>query len=477
MDNESTTTYWNIRGQRYDLTPFLDRHPGGKDILASTRGIEDLTPLFETYHAFSDKTSIDATLAKYRVVTTTTSPSSATSLTIAKQYSFASYHALVDELKKTFPDRAAIKATTRATLQNAASVIAYSWSFYVAMYSSSHGVFAKCGAACIAGLLFISLGFNVMHDASHYGVSIHPRINEELSFLWNAWAWWNSKVWFYHHVVHHHSFTGETKKDPDMYHLRPFANKVVEEEDNDVKDKEREGGKRLVPKTLLQLHHPWTHPFLMMILVIFIPGLHIGQSIQYLRFLLGGAKTLKLFSVPLLGTSGSRSSSSSLRGMVGLGGAVLMAVKLYSLYRGFFLPAMFYMASLNLWYSINIVLDHDSFETAVTNHYDGDDWLKMQVCNSGNFLNGNALWTRAFGAINFQIEHHLFPNMSNEHYATIAPVVRRFCAQHHIPYVHHASLFAGLASWMKMISSRNRFRTTSSSSSNSKNPYEENRSD
>lgn len=170
----------------------------------------------------------------------------------------------------------------------------------------------------------------------------------------------------------------------------------------------------------------------------------------YLRFIFG--RRSKLFKISMVPSS---SSGEKMIGM-NLGVALLMAAKLYSLYRGFFLPTMTYLISLNLWYFINIILDHDSFETAVANHYDGDDWLKMQVCNSGNFLNGSALWTRVFGGINFQIEHHLFPNMSNEHYPVIAPIVRRYCAKENIPYVHHESLVGGFSSWMKMITLRNK---------------------
>ena len=49
---------WSINGNYYDLSNFIDKHPGGKDILLKTRGEEDITALFETYHAFSNNTHI-----------------------------------------------------------------------------------------------------------------------------------------------------------------------------------------------------------------------------------------------------------------------------------------------------------------------------------------------------------------------------------------------------------------------------------
>ena len=45
---------WNIYGNRYDLTNFLDKHPGGRKILELSRSEKDLTPLFESYHSLSN---------------------------------------------------------------------------------------------------------------------------------------------------------------------------------------------------------------------------------------------------------------------------------------------------------------------------------------------------------------------------------------------------------------------------------------
>lgn len=43
---------WLIHGQHYDLSDFVDRHPGGKESILLGRG-RDCTALFESYHAFT----------------------------------------------------------------------------------------------------------------------------------------------------------------------------------------------------------------------------------------------------------------------------------------------------------------------------------------------------------------------------------------------------------------------------------------
>ena len=46
---------WNLYGKKYDLEVYMQFHPGGNTILENTRGQSDITALFETYHAFSNK--------------------------------------------------------------------------------------------------------------------------------------------------------------------------------------------------------------------------------------------------------------------------------------------------------------------------------------------------------------------------------------------------------------------------------------
>ena len=64
----SNESHWIINGKVYDLTKFLDYHPGGKHILSMNRG-RDCTELFFMYHMASPKNinSILSMLDKYYV--------------------------------------------------------------------------------------------------------------------------------------------------------------------------------------------------------------------------------------------------------------------------------------------------------------------------------------------------------------------------------------------------------------------------
>ena len=61
---------------------------------------------------------------------------------------------------------------------------------------------------------------------------------------------------------------------------------------------------------------------------------------------------------------------------------ILMRIKFF--YEMGMWSSLSHMVANNLLYQANSVGDHDTF-VSVENHYEGNDWLKLQIQNSGNF--------------------------------------------------------------------------------------------
>jgi fatty acid desaturase len=61
------------------------------------------------------------------------------------------------------------------------------------------------------------------------------------------------------------------------------------------------------------------------------------------------------------------------------------------------------------------------------------DFLRRQVLTSRN-IKGGWLMDSFMGGLNYQIEHHLFPNMPRPHLARAAEIAREYCATHRIAY-------------------------------------------
>jgi fatty acid desaturase len=156
----------------------------------------------------------------------------------------------------------------------------------------------------------------------------------------------------------------------------------------------------------------------------FFPGMYVGQIISYLiiqykKYLWG----IKLNKTKTLTEW-----------------TIICSQILIMYYGGSSLLVFLYFLSLNLSYSISILPDHDQFETRLNSKASTKDWGEMQVRHSGNFAANNLLYTRMYGGINYQIEHHLFPSLSSWHLYAISNIVKETCIDHDIKYISNPSI-------------------------------------
>jgi fatty acid desaturase len=394
---------WRIHGKQYDLTDFIEKHPGGMKILLLSKGLDDCTALYESYHAFSDKKSIDLILDKYEV--NDDNPIKNDEELI--NYDFTSYNELSNLVKKVLPDRNSIKATASWCILNTGIVSVYICLLFCLLSSSSNMHWCIRHLVSVAiGIIESSAAFNILHDSSHYAISRYPKINNMVGNIIQNWLLWNPIIWFYHHVYAHHSFTG-SKYDPDDKLYSSFDNKSTV---NTV--------------------------------CFFLPGQYLLQVFYYLLTSItrnySNAGSNKML-IP---------KNINIHNMFSI---FVVSLKILFFYKIGIVPSVLYFTALNGMYYINVFGDHDFYETKVENHYDGEDWAKRQICNSGNFMNDNLVWTWMFSGINYQIEHHLFPNVCGHLYPIIAPIVKEYCLRKGWPYVHHATLYEGYQSFVKRI--------------------------
>jgi fatty acid desaturase len=70
---------------------------------------------------------------------------------------------------------------------------------------------------------------------------------------------------------------------------------------------------------------------------------------------------------------------------------------------------------------------------------DRPDYLRRQVLTSRN-VRGNAFIDLALGGLNYQIEHHLFPNMPRASLRRTRPIVQAYCRELDVSYVETSLL-------------------------------------
>lgn len=125
----------------------------------------------------------------------------------------------------------------------------------------------------------------------------------------------------------------------------------------------------------------------------------------------------------------------------------------YTALRFVLIPALFaplgWWAAANVWINsvgAEVVANLLSFTMIIPNHT-GDDMPRFdastqgqgefyyrQIVGSVNYTSSGQVTDFLQGWLNFQIEHHLFPDLPLSQYRKIAPEVQRICAKHGITY-------------------------------------------
>ncbi len=121
------------------------------------------------------------------------------------------------------------------------------------------------------------------------------------------------------------------------------------------------------------------------------------------------------------------------------------------------IPALF--TPLGVWAVASVLINSvlaelltnaHAFLTIVPNHAGADlyrfagpsrgraDFYLRQVLGTANFRCGGDVHDVMHGWLNYQIEHHLWPDMSMLQYRRAQPLVREICERHGVPYVQES---------------------------------------
>ena len=410
--NGSAADLWLIHGRYYDLSSYVQQHPGGAHMILLGKG-KDCTELFESVHS----------TAKIDVAR------------LLKRYEVAYGAAEIDESPFDWQHRGFYKDLSQRVqgyfkerqMSSKAPISFWAWVIpTVIAWIGAFGLWLATAhplIAAVTGFLGISLGFSVFHAASHAAISENPQVNKWLTFLWGDFHFFHYSLWMHHHVYAHHSYTGVHRKDPDIGNAAILVRKHE-------KSKVR-------PAHRFQKYT--TLPFLTI-----VPGQWLGQCLQYSTALLTG----RLFGMKVkkyIDRNDIKISSLILFISVSLHLALPFAIHGWT-----FLPSLLvYVGVLNLVYWIIVFPNHD---TEFSRHSPkvARDWGEQQVSASLSFYQPRWL-SQLNGGMNFQIEHHLFPSIAPYHYQAIQPIVQTCCNDYGIYYPYAKSWTDSLRSHLRFL--------------------------
>lgn len=265
----------------------------------------------------------------------------------------------------------------------------------------------------LMGLGMAGIGLCVMHDANHGSYSRNATLNRILGNLSMGLLGGYSLNWRIQHNVIHHTYTNVHEHDEDI--APPGILRF-----------EPHSPKRWIHK--LQFVYAWL--FYGFMTMMWSTSKDFRQLYRYHKN--GHLKT---------------ANTSLGRELVILIGSKLMYHG-YMILPYFLVPGMSFLEWLLgffiLHYIAGIVLamifqsahvvEKTEFPVPADNGSLENHWAEHQMRTTMNFAMGDPVFSWLVGGLNYQVEHHLFPNICHIHYPRISPIVERTAREFNVPY-------------------------------------------
>ncbi|CAH9106341.1 unnamed protein product [Cuscuta epithymum] len=388
--NKAGDLWLSIHGKVYDVSEWVQTHPGGSLPLTTLAG-QDVTDSFLALHP----------------------PAAWKHLSRHSNGYFLNDHA-VSDVSRDYRKLAA-DFTEMGLFERKGHGVLLSLCFISLIFAASvYGVvcsevwWAHLGSGGLMGFLWIQSGW-LGHDSGHYQIMMNKGWNRFAQILTGnclagiSIGWWN-----WNHNAHHIS-CNSLDFDPDLQHMPLFAvsSKLFSSLHSCFYDR------KMIFHSSARFfisHQHWT----------FYPVMCLAR--------------LNLFSQSFSLLLSARKVPNRAQELLGLLAFWVWYPYLVSLLPNWGERILFVLASFSITGIQHIQFCLNHFSTSV---YVGpptsSDWFKKQTYGSLNISCPH--WMDWFhGGLQFQIEHHLFPRLPRCHLRKVSPFVKELCKKHGLPY-------------------------------------------
>jgi linoleoyl-CoA desaturase len=80
-----------------------------------------------------------------------------------------------------------------------------------------------------------------------------------------------------------------------------------------------------------------------------------------------------------------------------------------------------------------------------------NNWAIHQLLTTSDFAPKNRILSWLIGGLNYQVEHHLFPNICHVHYRKISQFVKSLAKKYELPYNVQPSFIKAVNSHAQML--------------------------
>jgi linoleoyl-CoA desaturase len=307
--------------------------------------------------------------------------------------------------------------------------------YFILLTVGVTNLFIVLGLWIIMGIASAGIGLSIMHDANHGSYSKNQAFNKYLGYLLN-FIGGSAVNWKLQHNYLHHGYTNVEGMDEDI--------------DTGVI-------MRLSPHQKRLKAHRWQHIYGWFIYgLMTISWVTAKDYAQLKRYrdkglLVKQNKSYRWLMTELIISKGFFYSYLLVLPLIFSDVAwwqtIIFFITMHFL-QGFILTIVFQPAHVMPTASFPLPDKDGNFENT---------WAIHQLLTTTDFAPKSRIFSWYVGGLNYQIEHHLFPNVCHVHYRKISELVKQTAQEHGIPYNVQKNFILALINHGKMLRKLGRY--------------------
>ncbi|MFZ9737582.1 MAG: fatty acid desaturase family protein [Prochlorotrichaceae cyanobacterium] len=353
-------------------------------------------------------------------------------ITFGKRSSFT--QELHQRVNDYFANTPRCRKDSPALYLKTAIIVAWIVGGWAALLLSPPLLWVKLMGCGLMGLGIAAYAMNVFHDASHGSYSHHAKLNAILR-MGGDFIGISSYFWSIRHNKLHHVYT-----NIPGYDMEAHGDGII----------------RMLPSHEYRWYNRYQHFFIWLIYPI-VPIYWFFSEIKLFINACQGSAAYEDIHIPV--PKVQEILVFVIARILGLcffvGLPLMLGYSLLETIVGLTLIYMTYGLVAVQVFMLAHILEKVDFPTLAQNDRRLDeDWFLFQIRTTADFAHRNPILCWYLGGLNYQVVHHLFPNICHIHYPELADILDETCAKYGVNYRRYGTLWDAIVScyrWLKQM--------------------------
>ncbi|GGG47822.1 fatty acid desaturase family protein [Bizionia arctica] len=280
----------------------------------------------------------------------------------------------------------------------------------------------------ICGFGMSGIGMGVMHDALHGSYSKHRIVNKLLGYTFNLIGA-NAEIWKIQHNVLHHSYTNIDHADDDIN--TPFFLRFSPNGEHHKSQK---------------FQHIYIWFFYAISTLFWITAKDFVRLKRYKD--MGLLNKKNEYEKGLVEMTAWKLFYYSYALILPL---IMVPLPWYIIALGFLCMHLVTGLMVSIVFQIAHIMPETDFPLPDEDGMMKNEWYRHQLATTSNFAPNSKLLFWLIGGLNYQVEHHVLPDVCHVHYKNLTGIVKQTAHEFNMPYHVKKSMFHAIKDHTKML--------------------------